>query len=662
MESLFVEKYKPLCSEKVIGQHGPKSNVKKLTHWLQYWKSNYGKKPGFGKWASDDGAGFKAALLSGPPGVGKTTSATLVCKELGFTYTELNASDTRSKKSLTEVVSNLLSNRTFSDIGSKVSSNLSSKHVLIMDEVDGMAGNEDRGGVAELIKLIQKTHMPIICICNDRSHPKMRSLVNYCFDLRFTRPRVEQIKAHMLSVCFKEGIKISADALNELIISSNQDIRQVLHFVSLLATAKKGEKVDFKQQKVIKDVKLGPFDALKKLFTTEAGKQMSFNDRSDLFFSDYSLMPLFVHENYPVVQPNGVSRNESRKKLELGAKAIQSIAFSNLFEKEIRSTNNWSLLPMQSAFSTVLPSYYMRGHLNGQIEFPKMLGKISAGNKKDRLIQELKMHMSLRVNSNKTTINLDYIPILREKIYKPLRLEQTNAIPKILDVMNHYCIRKGDLDCMLEFLWSNEKNPTSEISPATKAALTKQCNASSTLLPYQSALDLKGKKRKAAPTELEEGDEEESEEEEEPVDEKKLTSGITKDGIEIKTKESPKAKGGAKNGPAKKRKVEPSEKPTKGGKGKGKAAASKAETNGQSPTPKEKTNGKAPAGTTNGRGKAAPKEKKPEIKPTPVAKILINVPPHLITRSLLKEPKKRLKSAIGSNEHPNELNQLIVYF
>ena len=42
------------------------------------------------------------------------------------------------------------------------------KHVLIMDEVDGMAGNEDRGGVAELISLIKKSSIPIICICNDR--------------------------------------------------------------------------------------------------------------------------------------------------------------------------------------------------------------------------------------------------------------------------------------------------------------------------------------------------------------------------------------------------------------------------------------------------------------------------------------------------------------
>ena len=75
--------------------------------------------------------------------------------------------------------------------GPKVSS---SKHVLIMDEVDGMAGNEDRGGMQELINLIKSTKVPIICMCNDRNSQKVRSLANYCFDLRFQRPRVDQIK------------------------------------------------------------------------------------------------------------------------------------------------------------------------------------------------------------------------------------------------------------------------------------------------------------------------------------------------------------------------------------------------------------------------------------------------------------------------------------
>lgn len=58
--------------------------------------------------SKDEGSMFKAALLSGPPGVGKTTSASLVCQEKGFTYIELNASDTRNKKTLHETVKDAL--------------------------------------------------------------------------------------------------------------------------------------------------------------------------------------------------------------------------------------------------------------------------------------------------------------------------------------------------------------------------------------------------------------------------------------------------------------------------------------------------------------------------------------------------------------------------
>ena len=47
----------------------------------------------------------------------------------------------------------------------------------------------------EMISLIKQTKIPIIFMCNDRNHQKIRSLANYCFDLRFQRPRVEQIKA-----------------------------------------------------------------------------------------------------------------------------------------------------------------------------------------------------------------------------------------------------------------------------------------------------------------------------------------------------------------------------------------------------------------------------------------------------------------------------------
>lgn len=110
---LWVDKYRPRCLKSVIGQQGDQSCASKLLRWLQNWHRHHAggaSKPAgrktveqptpwfplfcislemcvpaaarFGKFggAKDDGSGYKAALLSGPPGVGKTTTAALVCE------------------------------------------------------------------------------------------------------------------------------------------------------------------------------------------------------------------------------------------------------------------------------------------------------------------------------------------------------------------------------------------------------------------------------------------------------------------------------------------------------------------------------------------------------------------------------------------------------
>ncbi|MPC45974.1 Replication factor C subunit 1 [Portunus trituberculatus] len=244
---MWVDKYKPASTKNIIGQQGGASNVKKLLNWLQNWQKNQlgDKRPPMpSPWAKDDTGGYyKAALLSGPPGVGKTTTAHLVCKEMGYDVLELNASDARSKKSIDQVVSELLGNKSLAGFATG-GGHTSSRHALVMDEVDGMSGNEDRGGVQELIALIKKSKIPIIAMCNDRNHPKIRSLANHCFDLRFYKPRIEQIRGPMMSVCYREGIKIKSEALDQIIIGSNQDIRQVLHHLSMWSVKEKNLQTD----------------------------------------------------------------------------------------------------------------------------------------------------------------------------------------------------------------------------------------------------------------------------------------------------------------------------------------------------------------------------------------------------------------------------------
>ena len=254
---MWVNKYKPKSLKQVVGQQGDRSCVNKLLHWLKNWQRNIDVKPNMNPYAhNQDGAGFKAALLSGPPGIGKTTTAHLACRELGIPFVEFNASDTRSKKSLDSWVTALLSTRSMDNltIGHHAPDPSLPEHCLVMDEVDGMAGNEDRGGIAELIALIKKSKIPVICICNDRAAQKIRSLANHCFDLRFHKPRPEQIKGAMMSMLCKEGAKVPPAFISEVIEATNGDLRQIINQLQMYASENKASMAGYHARKDVRMV------------------------------------------------------------------------------------------------------------------------------------------------------------------------------------------------------------------------------------------------------------------------------------------------------------------------------------------------------------------------------------------------------------------------
>ncbi|KAJ8977516.1 hypothetical protein NQ317_017134 [Molorchus minor] len=79
----------------------------------------------------------------------------------------------------------------------------------------------------------------------------------------------------------------------------------------------------------------------------------------------------------------------------------------DIIDSKIRGSNNWSLLESQAMYSTVLPGYYMSGHVSNRINFPSWLGKNSSANKRKRMLSELYTHTRTSTSSDKSALNLD---------------------------------------------------------------------------------------------------------------------------------------------------------------------------------------------------------------------------------------------------------------
>lgn len=202
---MWSEKYRP---QRLIDLIGNEDARKSFVEWFKKWRK-----------------GTKPLLLVGPPGIGKTTIANLAARDFNFDMISLNASDVRNKKNIQEILEPVLGNQT-----------ILGQPMIFIDEVDGIHGRSDYGGVEALINILKESTIPIILAANNGSSDKMKKIkkVVKTIVLRPLPPRLLRLYLNM--ILEKENAQINPGILIKLISKSNGDIRSMLNSSQALVT------------------------------------------------------------------------------------------------------------------------------------------------------------------------------------------------------------------------------------------------------------------------------------------------------------------------------------------------------------------------------------------------------------------------------------------
>ncbi len=305
---LWVEKYRPKKIEDIVGNEEAKAL--------------------FVEWLKNKRHTKKAVLLYGPPGVGKTALVNAVAREFNFLIIEMNASDTRSEKAVNAVAKPATSYVALDNFsgGAKTSGNM-----LFLDEVDGIAGNEDRGGVSAIIKIVEESRVPVIMAANDPDLDKLRPLKKECLLVRFHQVRIPLIIALLQKICLLEHVKAEFEALERIAQNSRGDVRSAINDLQSLSetthhlTLQDTMMLSSRNKDISMDETLRQYFSAKSI--AEASSLLSYSS------VDYDNFLLSISDNLPRRYPNATEL----------AKAYDYISQADMFRGRI-GTENWHLL------------------------------------------------------------------------------------------------------------------------------------------------------------------------------------------------------------------------------------------------------------------------------------------------------------------------------
>jgi replication factor C large subunit len=195
---MWVESSRPRTVEELIGNEEARLAIIK---WLAEWV-----------------IGSKPLLLLGPPGVGKTTVVQALSFQFDYDLIEMNASDTRNREILLNRIIPAFQNTSL----------LEKKMLLFLDEVDGISGRQDIGGIEYLVSVLKAPTIPVIMAANSRD-TKIRDLAKISKVIEFEPIHPRLLLLYINHILKKHNVTLSPEDKFSIVRSSNGDVRALLN-------------------------------------------------------------------------------------------------------------------------------------------------------------------------------------------------------------------------------------------------------------------------------------------------------------------------------------------------------------------------------------------------------------------------------------------------